>query len=448
MTVAPPKIRVLKVLSAGLVAGALVASPALVSAEPAQAAPERTAWAASGPSGTFTLDSDGTAAPAQFSYDMDPAGQEQLRTWSMMTTATQDSTVTAEYEWVGNHAWCDAVTLLDQVVGSGSDRTTTSIIDGGPNCASQPPNGSFTYSGTVTFDVSAGDSYGFELSGQNRDLNNFLRGTLRIGIPELPESQTITFPELADTPLDAGPVDLQATASSELPVSYASTTPATCSVEEGAVTLLAVGTCSIEATQDSAPFEFDPAPAQTQSFEILPVTTQFSVGATGQATIGDSIVGSATVIPASSGQVQFAVYSDELCQTEPVFTSTAPLSDDGTAESDEFIPEDAGTLYWLISYEGDVPSTSVESLCGDLQTVVTAAENPATPAPTESATPPSATPDNPSTGEQDAVNAESELPRTGAEGAGTAAALAFALLASGLVLLMTRVVGRVRARRR
>ncbi|QPZ39465.1 hypothetical protein [Paramicrobacterium chengjingii] len=448
MTVAPPRIRVLRVLSAGLVAGALVASPALVSAEPAQAAPERTAWTASGPSDSFTLDSNGTAAPAQFSYDLEPAGQEQLRTWSMMTTATQDSTVTAEYEWVGNHAWCDAVTLLDQVIVSGNDRTTTSVIAEGPNCQALPPNGSFTYSGTVTFDVSAGDSYGFELSGQNRDSNNFLRGTLRIGIPDLPESQVITFPEIADTRLDAGPVALQATASSELPVSYASTTPATCSAEESAVTLLAVGTCSVEATQDSAPFEFDPAPVQTRSFEILPVTTQFSVGATGKAAIGDSIVGSATVTPASSGQVQFAVYSDELCQTEPVFTSTAPLSDDGTAESDEFFPEDAGTLFWLISYEGDVPSTSVESPCGDLQTVVTAAEIPVTPAPTESATPPSATPDNPSTGEQNTVNAESELPRTGAEGAGIAAALAFALLASGLVLLMTRVVARMRARRR
>ncbi|GAB2511430.1 LPXTG cell wall anchor domain-containing protein [Paramicrobacterium agarici] len=429
----------LRTLGLGLAAGALIAGPLLVDVRPASAA-ERTAWEASGPDNTYTLDFDGTTAPAQFSYDMEPAGLEQLRTWSMMTTADQDGTVTVEYEWTGNHAWCDATTILDQVIEADGSRNVTSVIDEGPNCSGNPPNGDFAYTGTVSFDVSAGDRYGFDVRGSNRDLNNFLRGTLRLGIPELPESQTITFPALADTMVDDGPVALAATASSDLPVSYASTTRDVCTIDGSSVVLNTAGTCTIEASEWSAPFEFDRA-AQTQSFVVLPRTSQISVQATEDLTVGEAATATATVTPAAAtGNVLFAVYGDDQCLTEALYTATSPLSAEGTAESGEFVPDAAGTYYWVALYLGDDATVASTTECGDVQTVAAVAptEPPVTPTPTESATPPPAPADD----------ASAELPRTGADGAGSLAALGAALLAAGLVLITGRTVARRIARNR
>ncbi|HET8528919.1 MAG TPA: hypothetical protein VFL60_08410 [Gaiellaceae bacterium] len=62
-------------------------------------------------------------------------------------------------------------------------------------------------------------------------------------------AQTIAFPQPADVPVDGGPVSLGATASSGLPVSYASSTPSVCTVAGSSVTLHAGGTCTITASQ-------------------------------------------------------------------------------------------------------------------------------------------------------------------------------------------------------
>lgn len=62
------------------------------------------------------------------------------------------------------------------------------------------------------------------------------------------KSQTIKFPALPNKPFGTPAFSISATASSGLPVSIASLTPAVCGVANQ-VTLLAVGTCSIQATQ-------------------------------------------------------------------------------------------------------------------------------------------------------------------------------------------------------
>jgi hypothetical protein len=64
------------------------------------------------------------------------------------------------------------------------------------------------------------------------------------------EAQTITFPTVPSTPLSDGSVTLDATASSGLPVTYASTTTPVCTVSGSTVTLLTTGTCTIEAKQN------------------------------------------------------------------------------------------------------------------------------------------------------------------------------------------------------
>ncbi len=63
-------------------------------------------------------------------------------------------------------------------------------------------------------------------------------------------AQTITFTAPADTALNAGPVTVTGTASSELPVAFTSTTTAICTASANSVTLVAVGTCTINADQE------------------------------------------------------------------------------------------------------------------------------------------------------------------------------------------------------
>jgi hypothetical protein len=62
-------------------------------------------------------------------------------------------------------------------------------------------------------------------------------------------AQTISFPSLANQVLGTAPFAVGATASSGLTVSLASLTTSTCSVSGSTVTLLAVGTCTLQASQ-------------------------------------------------------------------------------------------------------------------------------------------------------------------------------------------------------
>jgi hypothetical protein len=81
------------------------------------------------------------------------------------------------------------------------------------------------------------------------------------------EAQTITFPAIPATQLSAGSVTLSATASSGLPVSYASTTTSVCTVSGSTATLVAVGTCTIEAKQPGNS-GYAGAAWVTQSFKV------------------------------------------------------------------------------------------------------------------------------------------------------------------------------------
>ena len=103
-------------------------------------------------------------------------------------------------------------------------------------------------------------------------------------------TQTVTF---TGTPtLTVGSTaTTQATASSGLPVTYASTTPATCSVvsASGVLTGFAVGSCTITAEQPGNA-EYDAAPQVSQTLIVGPAPVQYTVPGkpTGvKATLGD-----------------------------------------------------------------------------------------------------------------------------------------------------------------
>jgi len=85
-------------------------------------------------------------------------------------------------------------------------------------------------------------------------------------------SQTITFGSLSSAGLGTGPFPIAATASSGLAVSFASTTPAVCTVAGNTVTIVAPGACSITASQ-AGNANYSAATPATRSFTVSPGLT-------------------------------------------------------------------------------------------------------------------------------------------------------------------------------
>jgi hypothetical protein len=81
------------------------------------------------------------------------------------------------------------------------------------------------------------------------------------------QPQTIDFPDPGERHIATSPLELAASASSGLPVSYASDTPEVCEVTGTVATLLQEGTCTITASQPGNDSYF-PAKDVTQSFEV------------------------------------------------------------------------------------------------------------------------------------------------------------------------------------
>ena len=91
-------------------------------------------------------------------------------------------------------------------------------------------------------------------------------------------AQTITFGALSNVPYGTAPFAISATASSGLAVSFASLTPSVCMVSSGTVTLVSVGTCTIEANQ-AGNTTYAPATPVDQSFQVIQGSQTISFGA-------------------------------------------------------------------------------------------------------------------------------------------------------------------------
>lgn len=80
--------------------------------------------------------------------------------------------------------------------------------------------------------------------------------------------QTIDFPAIGDRSVVNSPVALVATATSGLPVTFTSQTPAVCALAGTHLQLLTVGTCTVHAAQAGDEPDWDPAVPVTQSFQV------------------------------------------------------------------------------------------------------------------------------------------------------------------------------------
>jgi hypothetical protein len=128
--------------------------------------------------------------------------------------------------------------------------------------------------------------------------------------------QSITFPDPDDAAFPADSVELDASASSGLAVTFTSSTPLVCEVSGTTVTVLHAGTCTIDADQ-AGNADWNAAPQVSQSFTVDQGAQSITIDPIDDATYGDDPV----TVSGTAGS-----------GLELTFSSTTPLvcSVDGT----------------------------------------------------------------------------------------------------------------------
>ena len=102
-------------------------------------------------------------------------------------------------------------------------------------------------SGALTGTPSAGGAFSFTIAATDSNSHSLsLAYSLTVAIQA---AQTITFAGPGDQMLATGTVEVSATASSGLPVTFTSETASVCTVSGPTVTLVAAGTCTVQASQ-------------------------------------------------------------------------------------------------------------------------------------------------------------------------------------------------------
>ena len=142
----------------------------------ASAATVDSPWTGSG-SGTTTVVSDGSSAPAEFRYN-NPGPFSGA--WTFSTTAALAGSHDLSWVYGGFHSFFKVTVSLVAFVDNGTTVTNFTLINAGPvNCCSSPSNG-FHYTGSYTFNVQPGDIYGFKMTGSHFDSSRAMGGTLTV----------------------------------------------------------------------------------------------------------------------------------------------------------------------------------------------------------------------------------------------------------------------------
>jgi hypothetical protein len=125
-----------------------------------------------------------------------------------------------------------------------------------------------------------------------------------------PIIQTITFPAITGPNYPLTKITLSATATSGLAVSFASITPAICTVSGKTASLLATGNCYLHALQTGNP-DYAAAPIVTQQVVVTPLSQTITFPAIASQIVGANVTLSAT---ATSGlTVAFASATGTVC---------------------------------------------------------------------------------------------------------------------------------------
>lgn len=159
--------------------------------------------------------------------------------------------------------------------------------------------------------IAAGTTYRIAVDGFEGATGSIV---LNLAFDERAE-QTIVFPSPGDVWLDQGSVALEALASSGLTVTYASITPATCSVSGSTAALIAAGACSIVASQ-AGNGDWFAAPSVTLAFTIKPARGSQTIAFPPPATTALDAGPVALAASASSGlAVSYTSLTPTVCST-------------------------------------------------------------------------------------------------------------------------------------
>lgn len=140
-----------------------------------------TTWTATGP-GTVTLLNNGLGGGMpSMSYSLPGTGGFSTQTWTFSTTAPSAGTFRQSYNYYGLHSWFQVRVFLKPFVISGAVKTYLpgAVAQGPENCCTPPSNG-FSITGSTTFTVNAGDTYGWEIGGSHFDGSLILMGTMAV----------------------------------------------------------------------------------------------------------------------------------------------------------------------------------------------------------------------------------------------------------------------------
>jgi len=148
----------------------------------------------------------------------------------------------------------------------------------------------YTYN-NATFEQSCGTlamTAGGTITANLPNVPRETEGTTTAIVTMVQTNNTVTFAPLSNVVLGVAPFTITATASSGLQVSFTSNTPAVCTVLGDTVTIVALGTCSITASQ-TGNANYPAATPVTQTFQVgLPEIMNVENAATFQTTLAPS----------------------------------------------------------------------------------------------------------------------------------------------------------------
>ncbi|MHB1097702.1 MAG: thrombospondin type 3 repeat-containing protein [Gemmatimonadaceae bacterium] len=111
------------------------------------------------------------------SYSLPGSAGFSTKTWGLSTTAATTGAITETYDYTGFHSWYLAKAFVRPFV------IHAAVKSYGPYLQTGGVSGGFHWTGSYTFNVVAGDTYGFEFGGSHYDSSLMLQGTFTITYP-------------------------------------------------------------------------------------------------------------------------------------------------------------------------------------------------------------------------------------------------------------------------
>ena len=167
------------------------------------------------------------------------------------------------------------VTALDQYNNTAAGYTGTVHFTSTDVSATLPSNSTLT-AGAGTFSATLATS-GNQTVTATDTVTSSINGTSNV-IAASQASQSITFNPLSNQVYGTAPFLIGATASSSLPVSFASQTMSVCTVSNVTVTLVSTGKCTLQATQGGNA-TYSAATPVKQSFQVTQAQPGLAIGA-------------------------------------------------------------------------------------------------------------------------------------------------------------------------